>query len=639
MSLPPGFLDELRSRVSLAQVVGRKVIWDQRKSQQGRGDMWAPCPFHQEKTASFHVEDRKGFYYCFGCHAKGDAITFVKETENVSFIEAVRILAEEAGMQMPERDPRAAEKADRRTRLSEVMEEAVRFYRLQLKTAAGQSARSYLEGRGLGPEAQERWELGFAPADWRMLSEYLTGKGIAPDLIAAAGLTKVSDRGGAPYDVFRNRIMFPIRDAQGRAIAFGGRAMDPDDTAKYLNSPETELFDKGRQLYNLGPARKAAGRGDPLIVAEGYMDVIALSEAGFACCVAPLGTAVTEDQLRLLWRVDPEPVIALDGDVAGQRAALRVMDLALPMIEAGQSLRFCLMPEGQDPDDLLRAKGPQAMRDLLDRAQPMVTLLWQREVEGRSFDSPERRAALDRALGQTLSRIGDQSIRRHYEQALRDLKWQFFNPRRGAGNQRKGFAQGPALTGVADGVEGDRLHEALVLSLLIRHPELRADLEERVLELEFHEQAYARLAICVFRARAETEEDLRADLSAGPAAAALEMLDRTRHLRVVPALRSGDRATVENCLNEALAKLTARRGAEAELTEAMQEIADVTNDDVLTWRLAEASKARAAAERSRRETGKGYDRAANGVLLDRQEKDALDALLRKIAPGGASGEE
>ncbi len=293
MSLPPGFLDELRSRLSLAQVVGRKVVWDTRKSNQGKGDMWAPCPFHQEKTASFHVDDRQGFYYCFGCHAKGDAISFVRETENVGFMEAVEILAREAGMQMPARDPRAVEKADRHSQLVEVMEQAVQFFRLQLRMQAGAGARDYLAGRGLSDAALERWEIGLAPDGWQGLWDHLRAKGVAEDLILGAGLARESQKGGKPYDVFRNRIMFPIRDARGRAIAFGGRALDPNDNAKYLNSPETALFDKGRVLFNMGPARLAAGKGATLIVAEGYMDVIALSEAGFGAAVAPLGTAVT----------------------------------------------------------------------------------------------------------------------------------------------------------------------------------------------------------------------------------------------------------------------------------------------------------------------------------------------------------
>ena len=264
MSLPPGFLDELRTRVSLSDVVGRKVMWDQRKSQPGKGDYWAPCPFHHEKTASFHVEDKKGFYYCFGCQAKGDALKFVQETENVGFMEAVEILAGEAGMEMPKRDPKAAEKQDRRTQLIEVMELAVKYFRLQLRTGAAADARNYLARRGLTQDALDRWEIGFAPDGWQNLWDALKGKDVADELILAAGLGKPSTKGKKPYDTFRNRIMFPIRDARGRAIAFGGRAMDPNDNAKYLNSPETELFDKGRSLYNHGPARAASGRGAPL---------------------------------------------------------------------------------------------------------------------------------------------------------------------------------------------------------------------------------------------------------------------------------------------------------------------------------------------------------------------------------------
>ena len=392
MTLPPGFLDELRNRVSIAQVAGRKVVWDTRKSNQAKGDFWAPCPFHQEKTASFHVDDRKGYYYCFGCQAKGNVIGFVKESENVSFMEAVEILAREAGMQMPARDPQAQQKADRHTKLAEVMNTAVRFFRLQLSSSAGAGARAYLEGRRLTPETLDQFQIGFAPDGWQNLWDHLTHKGVAEDMILATGLAKPSATGKRPYDTFRNRIMFPIQDARGRTIAFGGRAMDPGDAAKYLNSPETELFDKGRTLYNLAPARAAAGKGQPLIVAEGYMDVIALSQAGFHAALAPLGTAVTEHQLQMLWRITGEPIIALDGDKAGINAAYRVVDLALPLLAAGRALRFALMPEGKDPDDVLREGGPTAMQRLLGSTVSPVDLLWQREVEGKVFDSPERQS-------------------------------------------------------------------------------------------------------------------------------------------------------------------------------------------------------------------------------------------------------
>ena len=340
MSLPPGFLDELRSRVSISRVAERKVVWDKRKSNQAKGDMWAPCPLHQEKTASFHVDDRKGFYYCFGCHAKGDAIGFVQETENVGFIEAVEILAREAGMQIPARDPQAARQADRASRLAQATEAALGHFRLQLKTGAASEARAYLGRRGLDAATLDRFEIGFAPAARQATLQALTAKGIPEEDVIEAGIATRPDDGGAPYDAFRNRIVFPIRDTRGRCIGFGGRAMDPNARAKYLNTRETPLFDKGRALYNHAPARDAAGKGQPLIVAEGYMDVIALVRAGFEAAVAPLGTAITEEQLRLLWRVADEPIVALDGDAAGLRAAMRLVDLALPMLEAGKSLRF-----------------------------------------------------------------------------------------------------------------------------------------------------------------------------------------------------------------------------------------------------------------------------------------------------------
>ena len=433
MSLPPGFIDELRTRISISQVVGRKVLWDTRKSNQAKGDMWAPCPFHQEKSASFHVDDRKGFYYCFGCQAKGDALKFIQETENVSFMEAVEIMAREAGMQMPARDPREAQRSSRAKELSDVMEEAVKFFRLQLSTQGGSAARDYLKSRQLTAEALAKFEIGFAPDARQGLLRALTQKGIAQQLIVDAGLCAVPEGGGDPYDRFRGRIIFPIRDGRGRCIGLGGRAMDPNARAKYLNSPDTELFHKGLNLYNHAPAREACGKGAQLIVCEGYMDAIALVEAGFGGAVAPLGTAVTEDQLRLMWRIHPEPVIALDGDAAGIRAALRVIDLALPMLEAGNALRFVVLPEGQDPDDLIKAKGREAMAEVLNAAKPMVDLMWNRAIEGQVFDSPERRARLDKDLRAMIGKIQDPSIRAHYGEVIKQRRADLFGMPRSSG--------------------------------------------------------------------------------------------------------------------------------------------------------------------------------------------------------------
>ncbi|WP_231559000.1 DNA primase [Paracoccus sp. PAMC 22219] len=450
MSLPPGFLDEIRNRVPISRVIGKKVVWDLRKSNQARGDWWAPCPFHQEKSASFHCDDQKGYYYCFGCQAKGDAIGFLRDHDGMEFIEAVKLLAAEAGLTMPEPDPRAREKTDKRTKLLEVTEAACRWFRLQLQTGAAADARDYLDRRGLDTAALDRFEIGFAPDNRTALTAALRDKGFAEDQIVEAGMSARPEGGGAAYDRFRGRIVFPIRDGQGRCIGFGGRAMDPNARAKYLNSPETPLFDKGRNLYNLGPARSAVAKGQRLVVAEGYMDVIALARAGFEGAVAPLGTAITEEQLRLMWRVSPEPVIALDGDPAGQRAAQRLIDLALPLTGPGQALRFVILPAGQDPDDLIKASGPGAMGALLDQARPMLDLLWARETQGQVFDSPERKAALDRRLAEAVARIPDERTRALYSEDIRRKQWDLFGgaparpPRGGArpGAARPG-AKGP----------------------------------------------------------------------------------------------------------------------------------------------------------------------------------------------------
>jgi len=652
MSLPPGFLDELRTRASLSQVVGRKVIWDARKSNQGKGDMWAPCPFHQEKSASFHVDDRKGFYYCFGCHAKGDAISFVRETENVGFMEAVQILAGEAGMPMPERDPKAQQKADKRSELADVMELAVKWFRLQLRTGAAASARDYLDRRGLSQEVCDRWEIGFAPDSWQGLWDALKGKDIADDLILGAGLAKPSSKGGKPYDTFRGRIMYPIRDARGRAIAFGGRAMDPADKAKYLNSPETELFDKGRSLYNVRQARVAAGKGQPLLVAEGYMDVIALSEAGFGASVAPLGTAITENQLAMLWRISDEPVITLDGDAAGQRAALRLIDLALPLLEAGRSLRFAMMPEGQDPDDLLKSSGASAVQALIEAAVPMVQLLWSREIEGKTFDSPERKAALDKSLREKIMLIKDPSIRSHYGQAIKDMRWQLFRGSAGGAGGSTGGArrdrpwsqswnnkapQGPSAGAKSSvlAVQGDtdvtvHLREAVILAACISCPEVVEPFESGLERMTCAGGDHARLRDLVLRHAPDGAERLRSSIWDALGPDALETLMSQRHVAITPCIRKpGNAELTAMTIAEELAKLSATRGLMIEVSDAAVDLSGEADEGV-TWRLAEAAKAADLARRAGQEDKAEYVIADNGARLDREQvaksRDMFDQI-------------
>ncbi|HBR62914.1 MAG TPA: DNA primase [Rhodobacteraceae bacterium] len=639
MSLPPGFLDDLRTRTSLSQVVGRKVMWDTRKSNQAKGDMWAPCPFHQEKSASFHVDDSKGFYYCFGCHAKGDAISFIRETENVGFIEAIEILAQEAGMPVPKRDPHAQEKSEQRSELTDVMEQAVQFYRLQLKTAPASEARAYLARRGLSEAIQDRFDMGFAPDVRQGLLQHLTAKGVTPDQLVAAGLCARPEDGGAPYDRFRGRILFPIRDARGRCIALGGRSLDPNARAKYLNSPETVLFDKGRNLYHLKPAREAAGKGQPLIVAEGYMDVIALVEAGFGAAVAPLGTAVTEHQLALLWRIAPEPIIALDGDTAGLRAAYRVIDLALPLLEAGQSLRFAVMPEGQDPDDVIRAGGPSALQTLLDKAMPMVDLLWQREIQGKVFDSPERRAMLDKGLREKIAMIRDPSIRSHYGSAIKELRWALF----GTGRQQLWSGQWgkkvkidalsttkqSALAQAADHVPG-RLREAVILAALVKAPALVAEFQEPLESLACSDPRHRQIQTILLSQTVAPAEKMLDAIEAAFGSSELQGFLAQSHVAVVPCIqRSDDLDLTRLTLREEFAKLDARLGLAAEIEEAAEDIASLS-DETLTWRLKEAASAQESATLSVHKDTAEYDLAENGARINRDERRAFEALMTQI---------
>lgn len=645
MSLPPGFLDELRNRLSLADVVGRKVMWDARKSNPGKGDMWAPCPFHHEKTASFHVNDKDGYYYCFGCQAKGDAISFVRETENVGFMEAIEILAGEAGMPMPERDPQAQEKADRRSELAEVNEAANRFFRLSLSQQGGAQARDYLDRRGMAPETRERFEIGYAPPG-NVLLKALKDQGISAELAIEAGVAAKPDDGRDPYDFFRDRIVFPIRDARGRLISFGGRAMDPNARAKYLNGPERLLFDKGNALYNHGPARGACGRGQTLVVAEGYMDVIAMAEAGFEATVAPLGTAITDRQLQLLWRMSPEPVIALDGDKAGLRAAYRVIDLAMPLLQAGQSLRFAIMPEGQDPDDLIKAKGREAMAEVLAGAVPMVTLLWRRETEGRVFDSPERRAALDKTLREAIAPITDASIKRHYGEILKDMRYELFRPNRGGGTRREWvpgrgrFGKGPAVpteglkTSVlvaGDEAQADLMREAVVLATCLANPDVALEFLPQLESLHPQNADHAAvLHALLTHLDGPDAESLRKQVRE-TAGEALDRLMAHPHVRIAPPVRRPDAETAQMCLTEELAKLKARRGYRAEVEEGIEALL-AAEDETLTWRLRQAAEARNRATKAEAEDRTEFDIAENGAELSRSERDAFRDLLSRIDP-------
>ena len=440
MRFPPSFLDEIRDRVPISEVIGRRVTWDRRKSQPGRGDYWACCPFHGEKTPSFHCEDAKGRYHCFGCGVSGDHFRFLTELEGLSFPEAVERLAGEAGVGMPDRDPEAEAREAKRGTILDALAEAAAFFRQQLHETDGAKARAYLRDRGMDPRTQAAFGLGYAPNSRNRLKEHLAGKGLGRDEIGGAGLVVHGEGIAVSYDRFRDRIMFPIHDAGEKTVAFGGRAMAADAQAKYLNSPETEVFHKGDMLFNLARARRAAREAGTLILVEGYMDVIMLAQAGFAHAVAPLGTAMTERQLELLWRTAGEPLLCFDGDAAGLKAANRAAELALPLLKPGRSLRFALLPEGKDPDDLVREGGPEAFSQVLASARPLADLVWMRETHGGSFDTPERRAELEHRLKGLFRTIGDGAVRRHYlDDAKARLSAFFGSGVSGGRGQREGW--------------------------------------------------------------------------------------------------------------------------------------------------------------------------------------------------------
>jgi DNA primase len=415
MRFTPEFLDELRLRVRLTDVVGRKVKLVRKGRESG-----GLCPFHNEKTPSFTVNDDKGFYHCFGCGAHGNVIDFVMHTEGLGFPEAVERLAGEAGLALPVSSEHDRAQDDRRKGLHEVLETAAAWYQSQLAAGIGRHARDYLARRGLSAETVKTFRLGFAPEARTALKDALIARKIGEQQLVDAGMLIKPEDGGASYDRFRDRVMFPITDAQGRMVGFGGRALG-DAPAKYLNSPETTLFHKGRLLYNHAQARAAARSADRVIVAEGYMDVIAMAQAGLKEAVAPLGTAVTEDQLALLWRMAPEPVFCFDGDAAGLRAAERALLRALPLLKAGQSLRFATLPKGEDPDTLIKDQGVGAMRDVLERAKPLIDVLWQIELERQPVDTPERRAGFKARLRERLAEIADPDVRGFYKEEF-DLR-------------------------------------------------------------------------------------------------------------------------------------------------------------------------------------------------------------------------
>jgi DNA primase len=553
MRFPPGFLDEIRARLPVSHVVGRKVALKKK----GR-EFAGLSPFKPEKTPSFFVNDHKGFYHCFASGEHGDIFTFLMKTEGLSFPEAVERLAAEAGVRMPAPVRQRPGEEDERSRLLALLETAGAYFAEQLRGREGTEARRYLERRGVEPRTIAHFGLGYGPARRSALKEYLAARGFSQEEMARSGMIVTGDDVPVSYDRFRDRIMFPIRDLKGRIIAFGGRALDPTASAKYLNSPETVLFHKGSVLFNAVGARAAAHECGALIVVEGYMDVIALWQAGFAHVVAPLGTALTEDQLKLLWRMTPEPTLCFDGDSAGHRAAFRAIDTALPHLKPGYSLLFAFLADGLDPDDLVRQQGPGAFAQVLSNAQPLAEMLWQREWEGGRWSTPERRAQLEQKIAALTAQIADATVRQHYFRDMRDrlaTAWRQATayPRgrvaggmrpepRGGGrlrpHPRQPYSLGERLppspsrslrqSRLVGGGKAPPYREVLILRALLNHPWLVDEHAEEIAQITFTSPALARLRDAVLMLKSH---DISLDSRA--VRSQLEALDLQRVLETV----------------------------------------------------------------------------------------------------------
>ncbi|MQW85803.1 DNA primase [Sinorhizobium saheli] len=650
MRFSPSFLDEIRDRVPISDVIGKRVTWDRRKTNVSRGDYWACCPFHGEKSPSFHCEDRKGRYHCFGCGVSGDHFRFLTELEGLSFPEAVQQIADMAGVPMPQPDPQAERREKERTSLLDVMELATQFFEDQLQTANGAKARAYLRERGLTGRTIETFRLGYAPDSRNAMKEFLAGKGVGKEQIEACGLVVYGPDVPVSYDRFRDRIMFPILSARERVIAFGGRAMSPDAPAKYLNSNETELFHKGNVLFNFARARRASQGGDgagTIVAVEGYMDVIALHQAGIENAVAPLGTALTENQLDLLWKMTSQPVLCFDGDGAGIRAANRAVDLALPHLKPGRSVRFAMLPDGKDPDDLVRHEGREPFDKVLANARSLADMVWLREVQGGEFDTPEKRAELEARLRQVTSVIGDESVRRHYGQDMRDRLNAFLQGsapfrgerrpferggrqgggRQGGGRQggfRNGADRNAGPTAISDRlarsslVSGQQavplLRESVLALTIVNHPQLLFDEYDEIATIEFDHRDLQRCWATVLNAAAAsgarlTREVLMEQLEAEGFGALIGALDQqVRYARLWTATAA---AAPEDAREGYLQALTLHRRTKALLWQKRE----------LEREIAEATLAEDV------EQGQRLVRAMEEVQLELHRMDKLEAII------------
>ncbi len=503
------FIEKVKEQVDLAELIGKRVSWDSKKSNPSKNDFWAPCPFHSEKTASFHVDNEKGFYYCFGCHAKGNCFKFVQETENISFYDSVVLLANEYGIQIPNDKKEDREKIDYRKRLIKIMQISLNFYKNQLNSIKGAEAKNYLFRRNLKPKTIEDFEIGLATNTKDSLYKFLKSKEILDKEIIDAGLCIFSETNNFFFDRFRDRIIFPIYSNNGDPIAFGGRSLNVKAKAKYLNSPETVLFNKSITLYNFKNAKNNIKKDEEIILVEGYMDVILLSQEGIKTTVATLGTAINEKQIEMIWKISKEPKICFDGDVAGVRASRKVMEMVLPLISAKKSLRFCNLSPGKDPDDIISEEGVEKMKEIIKNSVPLSDLFWSHLIDGKRFDSPERKTQLDNEINYNLKKINDTNLRFHFKSDIINKRRKLFDeinfPKNENTNQRKNIypkKQNLIKKTFLHNNDDEKLLEYQnieggILLGLINHPNLIENFEDKISKFHFSSKKLNHILDCI----------------------------------------------------------------------------------------------------------------------------------------------
>jgi DNA primase len=580
MKFSDSFLDEIRARLPVSTVVSRRVPL-KRAGREWKG----LSPFNKEKTPSFTVNDQKGFYHCFSSGKHGDIFGFVMETEGLSFPEAVERLAGDAGLPMPKPDPQFERVAKERLGLFDALEAACVYFEAEIATRGGREALDYAERRGLTASTMKEFRIGFAPGSKDALKAQLIKRGFSETQLLDAGLLVKPDDGRAPYDRFRHRLTIPIINAKGRIIAFGARALDAASEPKYLNSPETKLFGKGSTVFNFARARGPAFDKSELIVVEGYMDVIALYQAGFHHTVATLGTAFTERQMDQLWLLAPEPTICFDGDRAGEAAAARAIDRMLPVLREGHSFRFAFLPDGSDPDDLVRNEGAGALSRCLAEARPLIDILWQRECAAVNLDTPERRAALEERLDQLLNTIANARVRDHYK---RDIKSRLFALWRDLGKRSaspsKSSPSPPSGRSGARPLPSAHGFAITIILALAHHPSLLDHFAEEVAHLDIRQRQLAELlgllTQTIFRNHGIAPEELATLMRGSSHGRLLETLERSSAFKRVAFLQAETpQAEVEEQFAELLYRWTTLKSLDREVQDQALDLSDLSDAD------------------------------------------------------------